>query len=257
MYGHKKTVEAKPIQEPALRLFYTRRMNRRELFTATVAAGVVAAVPQALHAANLGSTAPRLTVPKDGTIRVAFMISKNANVIDLAGPWETFQDVRLPSGAFPFQPYTIAETADAVEMTDGLKITPTYTFDTMPQPHIICVGANTNDSDAVMHMLRNAQGKVDLTMSVCTGAFKLAKSGILDGKSATTHHLFFEKFAKEYPSVHLIKTERFVDNGTIVTAGGLTSGISGALHVISRYFDAATTAQTAAYMEFTPTQRPS
>src|SRR5579862_5644012 len=148
-------LEAKTVQEPALLLFYTCLMNRRELFTATVAAGVAAAVPQALHAANLGSNAPRLPIPKDGTIRVAFMISKNANVIDLAGPWETFQDVRLPNDQFPFEPYTIAETADPVQMTDGLKITPTYTFDTMPQPHIICVGANSNESDAVMHMLRN------------------------------------------------------------------------------------------------------
>lgn len=97
--------------------------------------------------------------------------------------------------------------------------------------------------------------KIDLTMSVCTGAFKLAKSGILDGKSATTHHEFYDAFAKQFPNVHLVRGERFVDNGSIVTAGGLTSGISAALHVISRYYDAQTAAKTAAYMEFTPTKR--
>ena len=49
---------------------------------------------------------------------------------------------------------------------------------------------------------------------------------------------------------------RFVDNGSIITAGGLTSGISAALHVISRYYDAQTASKTAAYLEFVPTQRP-
>jgi transcriptional regulator GlxA family with amidase domain len=93
-------------------------------------------------------------------------------------------------------------------------------------------------------------------MSVCTGAFKLAKSGILDGKSATTHHEYYDQFAKQFPKVTLIRGPRFVDNGSIITAGGLTSGISAALHVVSRYYDAPTAAKTAAYMEFVPTTRP-
>lgn len=233
-----------------------RFMNRRQLLTAAAGAAVTAAVPGALHAAQLtpapGSSLP---IPKSGRIRVAFVISPGANVIDLAGPWETFQDVMLPNGEMPFQLMTISETTDIVEMTDGLRIEPTHSFDGVDGADILVVGAQSDASPRFMDLLRNAQGKIDLTMSVCTGAFKLAKSGILDGKRATTHHEFYDQFAKQFPRVTLVRGERFIDNGSIVTAGGLTSGISAALHVISRYYDATIAAKTAAYMEFIPTKR--
>jgi transcriptional regulator GlxA family with amidase domain len=223
-----------------------------------MAAGVAAVLPQALHAADLGAAAPPLKVPPDGKIRVAFMISSGANLIDLAGAWETFQDTMLPNGDMPFELFTVAETTNIVEMTGGLRIEPAFSFaaDDIPHANILVVGAQSDGSEQFMSVLRDVQGKVDLTMSVCTGAFKLAKSGILDGKSATTHHEYYDQFAKQFPKVTLIRGPRFVDNGSIITAGGLTSGISAALHVVSRYYDAPTAAKTAAYMEFVPTTRP-
>jgi len=213
----------------------------------------------AAKATALPATAPAapLPVPKDGKIKVAFVISNHANVIDLAGPWETFGDVVLPNGVAPFELMTIAETTEIVEANDGLRIEPNYSFDALPfLPNVIVVGAQANQSAAFMQLLQAAQGQVDLTMSVCTGAFRLASSGILDGKSATTHHEFYDEFAKQFPKVTLVRGPRFVDDGSIVTAGGLTSGISAALHVVSRYFDDATAARTARYMEFVPTPRP-
>ncbi len=198
-----------------------------------------------------------LPVPKDGKIKVCFAISTGANVIDLAGPWETFQDTMHPNGDMPFELYTVAESTQIVEMTNGLRIEPAYSFDAIPfQPNVVVVGAQSNGSEKFMQALRDVQGHVDLTMSVCTGAFKLAKSGILDGKSATTHHEYYDQFAKAYPKVNLVRGVRFVDDGSILTAGGLTSGITAALHVIERYFDATYAARTAAYMEFVPTARP-
>lgn len=223
-----------------------------------MAAGAAAAVPQALRAADLSAAAAPLNVPAGGKIRVAFMISSQANVIDLAGAWETFQDTMLPNGDMPFELFTLAETTNVVEMTGGLRIEPTYSFGAGDIPHtnVLVVGAQSDGSEQFMSVLRDVQGKVDLTMSVCTGAFKLAKSGILDGKSATTHHEYYDQFTKQFPKVNLVRGVRFVDNGSIITAGGLTSGISAALHVISRYYDAPTAAKTAAYMEFVPTNRP-
>ena len=195
--------------------------------------------------------------PKDGRIRVAFAISNNANLIDLAGPWETFQDVMFPNGDMPFELSTVAETTQVVETVGGLRIEPTYSFDSIPFiPNVFVVGAQSNHSETFMELLRALQGKVDVTMSVCTGAFKLAMSGILDGKSATTHHDYYDAFAKQFPKVTLVRGQRFVDNGAIVTAGGLTSGISAALHVIARYYGVPDAERTAAYMEFVPTARP-
>ena len=231
-------------------------MNRRQILGATgglLAACGAAAIP------GLGSTMPepaaRIAVPRSGRINVAIVISHGANVIDIAGPWETFQDAMIGDD-MPFHVYTIAETTDIVE-ANGLRIEPTYSFDAIPEmPNVVVVGAQGPASPKFVELLQVIQGKVDVTMSVCTGAFKLAKSGILDGKSATTHHNYYDDFAKQFPKVTLVRGQRFVDNGSIITAGGLTSGISAALHVVERYFGPQLSSDTAAYMEFVPTPRP-
>jgi transcriptional regulator GlxA family with amidase domain len=77
---------------------------------------------------------------------VAFVISRGANVIDLAGPWETFRDAMHPNGDMPFELITVAETTQIVEMTNGLRIEPTYSFDAVPfRPNVIIVGAHPTD----------------------------------------------------------------------------------------------------------------
>jgi transcriptional regulator GlxA family with amidase domain len=231
-------------------------MNRRDAITAALAGGILGAMQGLAKAESPRAVIVRpLPVPKDGTINVAFLISRSANVMDLAGPWETFQDVMAPG--MPFKLYTVAESAEAIEMTGGLKIVPGHTFSSAPPPNVVVIGAQSNKSDAFLGWIREQHGKADVIMSVCTGAFKLALTGLLDGKSATTHHEYYDEFAKQFPNVRLIRGERFVDNGDLITAGGLTSGISAALHVIERYFGQSASVAVAKYMEFTPTPRPS
>lgn len=195
-----------------------------------------------------------LKPPSRGRIRVAFAVSRHANVIDLAGPWETFQDVMVHGGgnahSHPFELYTVGESLQPVECTGGLTIVPNYTFEDAPQPQLISVGAQMG-GDALLDWLRTASADTDVTMSVCTGAFKLAKAGLLDGQKATTHHDFFDDFADDYPKVELLRGPRFVENGQFATAGGLTSGIDLALRVVARYFGEGVAEQTARYMEYT------
>jgi len=103
--------------------------------------------------------------------------------------------------------------------------------------------------------LRKMREKSQIVMSVCTGAFKLADAGLLDGKQATTHHDFFDAFAKRFPNVTLVRDKRFVQADSVVySAGGLTSGIDLALHVVSLYFGKDVAQKTAEYMEYTGTR---
>jgi transcriptional regulator GlxA family with amidase domain len=88
-------------------------------------------------------------------------------------------------------------------------------------------------------------------MSVCIGAFLLARTGLLDGITATTHHHFYDQFAKEFLNVELVRGPRYVEHDRIATAGGLTSGIELALRVVERYYGDDVAANTAYFMEYT------
>jgi transcriptional regulator GlxA family with amidase domain len=208
-----------------------------------------------LGVAGFREEAPKLTPPEKGKIPVAFLTSESANVIDTAGPWEVFQDVHVPGRGsshddmMPFQLFTVADKGGAVRMTGGLRVTPDYTVDDAPQPRVIVVPA-MQGTPRTLDWLRAAGAKADLTMSVCTGAFQLARAGLLDGLEATTHHDFWDRFASEFPKVQLKRGPRFVEGGPkIATAGGLTSGIDMALRVVERYFGRPVAEATARYME--------
>ena len=217
-------------------------MQRRHFMTAALGAAALLA-----GAARAGRTTGGDALPRRREIRVAFLLTDHANVIDTAGPWEVFQDTQV-DGRAPFRLYTVALERRSVRMTGGLRIEPQHTIDDAPSPHLIVVPAQ-RATEPARRWLARASATADLTMSVCTGAFQLARAGLLDGLAATTHHDFHDAFATEFPRVELRRGLRFVDNGRIATAGGLTSGIDLALHVARRYFGTEVAAATARYME--------
>ncbi|HTG94933.1 MAG TPA: DJ-1/PfpI family protein [Pyrinomonadaceae bacterium] len=191
----------------------------------------------------------KLTPPADGSIPVAFAISRGATMIDFAGPWEVFQDVVVRGSFDAFKLYTVSEKTEPIVASAGMKIVPDYTFESAPAPKVVVIPAQAG-SQALHAWLRKIVDSTDITMSVCTGAFQLGRAGLLSGKEATTHHDFFEQFAKAFPDVKLKRGLRFVEGPKISTAGGLTSGIDLALRVVERYFGRATAEQTAFYMEY-------
>jgi transcriptional regulator GlxA family with amidase domain len=198
------------------------------------------------------------TPPKTGHIPVAVVLTDGATVIDFAGPWEVFGDVMIEGRGsshddmMPFDLYTVGDRKAPVVASNGMTIVPQFTFDDAPAPRVVVVGAQRG-SEKMMAWLKKvaADPHTDVVMSVCTGAFKLAKAGLLDGKPATTHHEYYEEFAKQFPRVRLARGLRFVRSDThIFTAGGLSSGIDLALHVVELYFGQSVAQKTASYMEY-------
>ena len=157
----------------------------------------------------------------------------------------------LPSRAeqSPFGLYTVAETRDPIRTSGGMKIVPEYTFDDAPQPKVIVIPAQSGGTKLVAWIKKSSE-KADVVMSVCTGAFVLAETGLLTGKSATTHHAFYRSFSMKYPDIELKRGARYVENGKLATAGGLTSGIDLALRVVERYFGQEAAESTAYQMEY-------
>jgi putative intracellular protease/amidase/YHS domain-containing protein len=240
-------------------------MNRRELLKRTAALGVAAGIPS-LFAGKLfagtdgvqaksaiGKTKPvsnPLTPPAEGSIPVAFPISEGAVIIDFCGPWEVFQDVQLHGHKdSPFHLYTVAETKEPIIASGGMKITPEYTFKTAPVPKVIVIPAQ-KANEAMLEWIRTSTKSTDVTMSVCTGAYALAKTGLLSGKSATTFHMAYEDFAVKFPDIHLKRGARFVEDGNLASSGGLTSGMDLAFRVVERYFGRDVAEETAYNMEY-------
>jgi putative intracellular protease/amidase/YHS domain-containing protein len=186
-----------------------------------------------------------------GQIPVAFVISDGAVVIDFCGPWEVFRDVMVPGrDDHPFRLYTVSDRTAPIQAGGGMKIVPDYTFANAPAPKVIVIPAQSEPSEAMLEWIRRSSKNTDVTMSVCTGAFVLAKTGLLSGKSATTFHAAFGRFAMEFPDIELKRGARFVENGNLATAGGLSSGIDLALRVVERYYGRDIARQTAYNMEY-------
>jgi transcriptional regulator GlxA family with amidase domain/YHS domain-containing protein len=235
-------------------------MNRRELFKKSFAATLAAGIPPLVTGRASASTGAdkdqRVTKPNPlippatGPIPVAFLISDGAVVIDFCGPWEVFQDVHTAKGEGFFNLYTVAETTKPITASGGLKIVPDYNLQTAPAPKVTVIPAQGGESPAMLDWIRKSSKTADVTMSVCTGAYLLAKTGLLAGKAATTHHGAYADFAMQFPDVQLKRGARFVEDGNLASAGGLSSGIDLALRVVERYYSRDRAQSTADMMEY-------
>jgi transcriptional regulator GlxA family with amidase domain len=200
-----------------------------------------------------------LKPPANRAINVAFIVSDNLALIDLAGPWEIFGETMFTSKGqpwhggddmiMPFNMYTVSDSQKPIS-AGGLRIVPNYTFENAPKPQVIVVPAQGGRTEAQKNWLLENARTADITMSVCTGASLLAAYGLLDHQKATTHHAYVEDMQKKYPSVQFVTGLRYIDNDKVATAGGLSSGIDLALHVVERYYGREIAQATADYMEY-------
>jgi transcriptional regulator GlxA family with amidase domain/YHS domain-containing protein len=172
-------------------------------------------------------------------------------MIDFAGPWEVFQDVSIPGHAgAAFRLYTVAATAKPIHASGGMQIVPDYTIANAPAPKVIVIPAQSKLNEATKQWVRIASKNTDVTMSVCTGTFALASTGLLSGKPATTHHSSYATLAAQFPDIQVKRGARFVEAGNLASAGGLSSGIDLALRVVERYYGHELARQTAFDMEY-------
>jgi len=234
----------------------------------TTTLGVAAALPWAARAAtpadsasapvSADATAVPLRPPAEGSIPVAFLISDGAVVIDFAGPWEVFEHAYVPDHSMhaargfrpAFRPYTVAETTKPISASGGMTIVPGYSIASAPAPKVLVIPAQSDPTDAVLTWVRDVSRATDVTMSVCTGAFLLARTGLLSGKAATTHHGAYADLAMAFPDILVKRGARFVETGNLASSGGLSSGIDLALRVVERYFGRSSAVATADTLEY-------
>lgn len=192
----------------------------------------------------------------EGTLEtVAIVVHDGVEMLDFAGPAEVFSSARAPGGGRYCRVVLVAPKAGPLKIQNTAgRIVPEYTIADCPEPDIVVVpgGATqvlTGDPQ-FMAWIEKVAPKADVMMSVCTGAFVLAKAGLLNGKQATTHHSALASLRRDYPEVEVLDDVRFADNGSVLTAAGVAAGIDGALRVVERRFGKAAAEATARYMEY-------
>ena len=174
--------------------------------------------------------------------KVAILLFDQVQTIDYAAPLEVL--------AGPFEVFTVAPTREPVRTVHGQRITPDHSIADAPAAEILVVpggggrrpeaktplemGAPFAGHDDVIAWLRARAATAEIVLSVCNGAFTLARAGLLDGLEATTTASLIPVLAQAVPSARVRDDRRFVDNGKVITAGGLSAGIDAALHVIER-----------------------
>ncbi|HEY6246848.1 MAG TPA: DJ-1/PfpI family protein [Pyrinomonadaceae bacterium] len=184
---------------------------------------------------------------------LAILIFDGVQIIDYTGPYETFGHTYSNDGQ-AFNIYTVSEKTNAITTSMGMSVNPKFSFENAPKPDVLLVpGGDVRsqvDSPTVLKWVQDMSKNAEIVMSVCNGAFILAKAGLLDGMEATTTAGLIPLLRQEAPKVKVVDDRRFVDNGHIITTAGLSSGIDGALHVIERLYGRGTAQMAALGMEY-------
>jgi transcriptional regulator GlxA family with amidase domain len=179
-------------------------------------------------------------------LRVAVVLFQGVEEIDYAGPMEVF-------GASGATVYTVGQSKSTVESVWGLKVTPDYDFNDLPEVDVLVVpGGGVQEAwknPALLAWIKERSTKVKVVMSVCSGAFILGKAGMLDGIPSTTTSSMRGQLAKIFPATQ-VRDQRFVDAGKVVTTAGLTAGIDGALYVVERQVGRNRAESAAKYLEY-------
>ena len=185
---------------------------------------------------------------------VAIFIFDDVEVLDFAGPFEVFNVTGEVIDPAPFNTYTIALTEEPIKARGKLSINPHYSINNCPNPDIILLpggyARHLMHDERVLNWITRHADNLEKLLSVCTGAFYIAKTGLLNGLSATTHHGEFPEFKKTFPDITLIEDKRYVENGKIITAGGISAGIDMSLYVVEQLLGKEKLALTLEEMEW-------
>ncbi|GCE14762.1 DJ-1/PfpI family protein [Tengunoibacter tsumagoiensis] len=172
-------------------------------------------------------------------ISIGLLLFPTVEELDFAGPYEVFANAGEEQEQAYCQVLTIG-TAHEIRCRGGLRVLCDFLLEDSPRLDVLIVPGGPNarncyNDERIAQTLRTYQAQGTIIASVCTGSFYLAYAGLLDQRRATTHPLRFDLFRQCFPQIELVE-EKIIDEGNIVTAGGVSSGIDLALHFLQQWF---------------------
>jgi transcriptional regulator GlxA family with amidase domain len=194
------------------------------------------------------------------TRRVGIFVFDQVEALDLAGPYEVFTTAarmsqRLaPQEETPYQVAVIGRESGPIATRAGLKVVADRSIGETSNLDVLVIPGGIIDDQLntpeVIEWVRLTSRLAEVVASVCTGAFILAKAGLLDGRTATTHWEDAELLSKMFPQVRVVADTRWVDEGQVVTSAGISAGIDMSLHLVARLNGHELAARTARQMDY-------
>jgi len=186
------------------------------------------------------------------TPTVGLVLFEGAEELDWAGPWEVFRHAGMNDA---LDTVLIAEQSP-VTSAKGLRVLPDHLLDDAPHLDVVMVpgGLATRterDNERLVGWLRERCEAADWVTSVCTGAMMLEAAGQLDGKKATTHWAALDELGQR-SDVEVVRGERYVVDGHVATAAGVSAGIDLSLWLVGELLGDETAQVTALFMEYDP-----
>ena len=185
---------------------------------------------------------------------IAVVIFAGAEELDFVGPWEVFAMLAAlePDAC---EVFTVSEHGGEVRSAKGLRVIADHSFESAPRADVFVVpggrGTRTEvDNPRMIDYLRRAAESAEVATSVCTGSFLLERAGLLGGKRATTHWGSLDRL-RALGTVEVVE-ERWVDEGRVITASGVSAGIDMALYLAGRLCGADTARRVQKAIEYEP-----
>lgn len=172
--------------------------------------------------------------------RIAIALFDGAEELDFAGPWEVLTFWAREVAEADVEVMTVAAATDPITAAKGLRVLPDRTMHEAGELDVFLMpGGNGTRAllgpDEPLHVaLRAMHERGTLLTSVCTGSLVYAAAGLLRGRPATTYWGCFDELLALDETIAARREDRYVDDGDIVTAAGVSAGIDMALHLVRR-----------------------
>jgi transcriptional regulator GlxA family with amidase domain len=167
------------------------------------------------------------------TIRIGVVVFDDAEELDFAGPWEVFT---MASNIQPkaHEVMLVAESDRPVHCAKGMRVLPDVTFENCPKLDVVLIpggqGARREvENKPMLDWIAKVSKDCQWVTSVCTGAMLLTAAGPAKGKRVTTHWAFVETLRGRKEASEVLDNMRYVRDGNVVTAAGVSAGIDMAL----------------------------
>ena len=187
---------------------------------------------------------------------IAAIATNPMAMFEMSVACEVFGLDRTDDGVPPFRFITCGERAgEPVATTSGGQFIPTHSWQDAVGVDLVVIpagGIREHYPPELLETIRRAHRQGATILSICTGAFVLAETGLLDGLSAVTHWRYAEQFAERFPRTEVSMDVLYIDHGSIMTGAGTAAGIDACLHLVRRELGSAVATRIARRMVVPP-----